>query len=56
MSIVDASGGLLGQAVGAAGRGTFFQDSPVVPVLMEPSTAPLTPGEAVQWRGDRGQA
>ena len=56
VSIVDASGGLLAQAVGAAGRGTFFQDGPMVPVLMEPSTAPLTPGEAVQWRGDRGQA
>ena len=56
LSIVDVSGTLLAQAVGAAGRGTFFQDGPVVPVLMEPGSAPLAPDETEQLRGDRGRA
>ncbi len=56
VGIVDASGDLLAQAVGTAGRGTFFRDGPAVPVLMEPGTALLTPGQTPQWRGDRGQA
>lgn len=56
VSVVDASGSVLAQAVGAAGRGTFFQDGPAVPVLMGPNTSPLTPGERPQWWGDPGQA
>jgi len=56
VAIVDASGGLLAQAVGAANRGTFFADGPVVPVLMRTGTAPLAPEEAASWNRDPGQA
>jgi hypothetical protein len=56
VGVVDAAGSLLAQALGAGGGRTFFPDGPVVPVLMEPGTAPLRSGEPVPGEGERGQA
>ena len=56
VSIADAAGSLLAQAMGAPGLGTFFADAPVLPVMMEPGTAGLRPDLRGQQSTERGQA
>jgi Protein of unknown function (DUF4232) len=41
LAILDGRGHLLAAAAGTANRGTFFDDWPEVPVLLQPGTSPL---------------
>jgi hypothetical protein len=56
VSVLDAAGGALAQAAGGSGRGTFFDDPPVLPVMMEPGTAALSATAGPPASTDPGQA
>jgi hypothetical protein len=56
LRLLDARGQLLAEAVGTANRGTFFDDSTVVAVLMQPGTPTLVPTASASRHGYDGQA
>lgn len=56
VSIMDSAGSMLAQASGTTGRGTFFADAPVLPVVMEPGTAALSSAVPGQRSTEHGQA
>jgi hypothetical protein len=55
VTVLDRAGRVLAQAVGAAGRGTFFADGPADPVLMAHNT-PALPKPFQTRDGSEGQA
>jgi hypothetical protein len=56
LAILDGRGRLLAAAAGMANRGTFFNDWPKVPVLMQPGTPPLPARPGFEQPPSRGQA
>ena len=56
VTVLDSRGAVLVKSTGVAGRGTFFADGPVVPLLMDHGTAfPPTPESGI-GQGVPGQA
>ena len=54
VTVLDRLGHVLASAAGSAGRGTFFNDGPLVPLLMPAHTAPL-PASFATREGSSGQ-
>lgn len=54
--LLDGAGSILATASGAASEGTYFNDGPVVPILLEPGTLPLSAPPASGQPPSGGQA